>query len=226
MLDGNVVTILTTNGGESLQIPRTATYTGPAIIGEGTAITESDPTFAAFVTLGAFKYAATFQLSREVVEDSGINLLDFVARQAATGMGTAVNAGLTVGTGTVQPNGIVNGAGTGVTGGTGVAGVPTYENLVDRVYSVNSSYRRRGASFQMAASTVAAVRKIKDSNSRPIFVPGYEQGNPGKIIRRQCWRFSGKKAEERLAKDVARAAELREQQARQARRDLRFFPPC
>ena len=171
MLDGNVVTILTTNSGESLQIPRSSTYTSPAIIGEGTAITESDPTFAAFVTLGAFKYAATFQLSREVVEDSGINLLDFVARQAAVGMGTAVNAGLTVGTGTTQPNGIVNGAGSAVTGGTGVAGVPTYENLVDLVYSVGSPYRRRGASFQMNASTVAAVRKIKDGNGSYIWQP-------------------------------------------------------
>ena len=185
MLDGNVVTILTTNSGENLQIPRTATYTAPAIIGEGTAITESDPTFAAFVTLGAFKYAATFQLSREVVEDSGLgdlNLLDFVARQAAVGMGTAVNAGLTVGTGTTQPNGIVNGAGSAVTGGTGVAGVPTYENLVDLVYSVNSSYRRRGASFQMAASTVGAVRKIKDSNGSYIWQPSFQAGQPDTLL--------------------------------------------
>ena len=182
MLDGNVVTILTTNSGESLQIPRSATYTSPAIIGEGTAITESDPTFASFVTLGAFKYAATFQLSREVVEDSGIDLLDFVARQAAVGMGTAVNAGLTVGTGTVQPSGLMVGAGTGVTGGTGVAGVPTYENLVDLVYSVNSSYRRRGASFQMRASTVAAVRKIKDTSGSYIWQPSFQTGQPDTLL--------------------------------------------
>ena len=182
MLDGNVVTILTTNSGESLQIPRSATYTSPAIIGEGTAITESDPTFAAFVTLGAFKYAATFQLSREVVEDSGINLLDFVARQAATGMGTAVNSSLTVGTGTTQPSGLSVGCGTGVTGGTGVSGVPTYENLVDLVYSVNSSYRRRGASFQMAASTVASVRKIKDGNGSYIWQPSFQTNQPDSLL--------------------------------------------
>lgn len=184
MLDGNVVTIITTNSGESLQIPRTATYTAPAITAEGSAISESDPTFAAFVTLGAFKYAATFQLSREVVEDSGlgVNLLDFVARQAAVGMGTAVNAGLTVGTGTTQPNGIVTGAGSAVTGGTGVAGVPTYENLVDLVYSVGSPYRRRGASFQMNASTVAAVRKIKDGNGSYIWQPSFQAGQPDTLL--------------------------------------------
>jgi HK97 family phage major capsid protein len=184
MLDGNVVTILTTNSGENLQIPRTATYTSPAIIAEGSAITESDPTFASFVTLGSFKYAATFQVSREMVEDAGlgVNLLSFVASQAGVGMGTAVNAGLTVGTGTTQPNGIVNGAGSAVTGGTGVAGVPTYENLVDLVYSVGSPYRRRGASFQMNASTVAAVRKIKDGNGSYIWQPSFQAGQPDTLL--------------------------------------------
>lgn len=182
MLDGNVVTILTTNSGESLQIPRTATYTSPAITAEGSAISESDPTFGAFVTLGAFKYAATFQLSREVVEDSGINLLDFVARQAAVGMGTAVNAGLTTGTGTVQPTGIVTAASSAVTGGTGVAGVPTADNLIDLVYTCPSPYRRRGAAFQMRSSTLAAVRKLKDTTNQYIWQPGIQAGAPDMLL--------------------------------------------
>ena len=182
MLDGNVVTILTTNSGENLQIPRTSTYTAPAITAEGSAISESDPTFGSFVTLGAFKYAATFQLSREVVEDSGINLLDFVARQAAVGMGTAVNAGLTVGTGTVQPTGIVTAASSAVTGGTGVAGVPTADNLVDLVYTCPSPYRRRGAAFQMRSSTLAAVRKLKDTTNQYIWAPGIQPGQPDMLL--------------------------------------------
>jgi HK97 family phage major capsid protein len=182
MLDGNVITMITTNSGENLQIPRTALYTAPVITAEGSAIAESDPTFASFVTLGSHKFAATFQVSREMVEDSGINLLDYVARQAGVGMGTAVNAALTVGTGTVQPNGIVNGAGSAVTGGTGVAGVPTYENLVDLVYSVASPYRRRGAAFQMNASTVAAVRKIQDGNGSYIWQPAFQAGQPDTLL--------------------------------------------
>ena len=182
MLDGNLVTILTTSSGENLQIPRTATYTAPAVTAEGTAIAESDPTFAAFVTLGAFKYAATFQLSREVVEDSGINLLDFVARQSAVGMGTAVNAGLTVGTGTVQPTGIVGASSLGVTGGTGVAGVPTADNLIDLTYAVASPYRRRGAAFQMRSSTLAAVRKLKDTTNQYLWAPGLQPGQPDTLL--------------------------------------------
>lgn len=182
MLDGNLVTILTTNSGENIQMPRTSTYTAPGITSEGTAIAESDPTFAAFVTLGAFKYAATFQLSREVVEDSGVNLLDFVARQSAVGMGTAVNAGLTVGTGTVQPTGIVGASSLGVTGGTGVSGVPTADNIIDLVYAVASPYRRRGAAFQMRSSTLAAVRKLKTTDNQYLWAPGLQNGQPDTLL--------------------------------------------
>lgn len=182
MLDANVVTILTTDSGNNLQIPRTSGYTAPVITSEGSSIAESDPSFSAFITLGAFKYAATFQLSREVVEDSGINLLDFVARQAAVGMGTAVNAGLTTGTGTTQPRGIATASTLGVTGGTGVAGVPTADNLIDLVYSVGSPYRRRGGSFQMRAATLAAVRKLKDTTNQYIWQPSLQVGQPDTLL--------------------------------------------
>jgi HK97 family phage major capsid protein len=182
MLDGNVVTILTTDSGNNLQVPRQSGFTASAITSEGSSISESDPTFSAFITLGAFKYAATLQLSREVVEDSGINLLDFIARQAATGMGTAVNAGLTTGTGTTQPKGIVAASTLGVTGGTGVAGVPTADNLIDLVYSVGSPYRRRGASWQMRAATLGAIRKLKDTTNQYIWQPSLQVGQPDNLL--------------------------------------------
>ena len=184
MLDGNVVTILTTASGENLQIPRTATYTAPGIVGEGTAIPESDPTFGAFVTLGSFKFASTFQLSRELIEDAsmGVNLLDFVARQASVGMGTAVNASLTVGTGTTQPTGLITGASSAVTGGTGVLGAPSADNLVDMIYTCPSPYRRQGAAWQMRSSTLAVVRKLKDSQGQYLWAPGLAMGQPDQLL--------------------------------------------
>lgn len=182
MLDPNVVSIIQTNSGENLQIPRTSTYSAGSVTGEGVAINESDPTFAAFITLGAFKYAFLTQFSREMVEDSGINLLDFFARQAATGLGTTVNAVLTVGTDTTQPNGIVTASSLGVTGGTGVSGAFTADNLIDLVYSVNSPYRRRGASFQMRASSLAAARKLKTSDGDYLWQPSLQVGQPDTLL--------------------------------------------
>jgi HK97 family phage major capsid protein len=39
---------------------------------------------------------------------------------------------------------------------------------------------RPGVGFMMHDTSLKVVRKIKDSQGRPIFVPGYEQGSPGR----------------------------------------------
>jgi len=182
MLDASVTNVIPTNGGENLQVPRAATYTAGSITAQGSAITASEPTFSAFVTLGAFKYSALIQVSTEMLSDSGVDLLGFIADQAAVGIGTSVNAGLTTGTGTVQPNGIANGAGSAVTGGTGVSGLPTYDNLVDLVYGVSSAARRAGAAFQMNATTLAGVRKLKDTTGQPLWQPSVQAGQPDTLL--------------------------------------------
>jgi HK97 family phage major capsid protein len=182
MLDASVTNVIPTNGGENLQVPRAATYTAGSITAQGSAITASEPTFSAFVTLGAFKYSALIQVSTEMLSDSGVDLLGFIADQAAVGIGTSVNAGLTTGTGTVQPNGIANGADSAVTGGTGVSGLPTYDNLVDLVYGVSSAARRAGATFQMNATTLAGVRKLKDTTNQPLWQPSVQAGEPDTLL--------------------------------------------
>jgi HK97 family phage major capsid protein len=183
MLDPAVTNIITTAGGENFQFPRTSSYTAGAITAQGSAISASEPAFGSLVTLGSFKYAALIQVSSEMIADSGItDLLGFIARQAATGVGTAVNAGLTTGTGTTQPTGIVTAASSAVTGGTGVAGAPTGDNLLDLVYSVASPYRRRGASFQMNATTLAGVRKLKDTTNQYLWQPSVQAGQPDTLL--------------------------------------------
>jgi HK97 family phage major capsid protein len=82
-------------------------YSTGTVTSEGNAIGESDPTFNEFVTLGAYKYSFLTQVSRELIEDAGVDILGFLAEQTGNAMGFAINNALTVGTGTVQPNGIV-----------------------------------------------------------------------------------------------------------------------
>jgi HK97 family phage major capsid protein len=162
-------TILTTAGGENLQIPSQASYSTAAISPEGSAIAESDPTFNNFVTLGAYKYSFITQISREMVEDAGVDILGFLAEQTGNELGYRVNAALTTGTGTVQPNGIVTAAGSAVTG---TSLNPTADNLIDLVYSIDTAGRRLpGAGFMMNATSVANVRKLKDSAGQYLFSP-------------------------------------------------------
>jgi HK97 family phage major capsid protein len=165
-------TILNTAGGENLQIPSLATYSVGTVSSEAAAIGESDPTFNSFVTLGAYKYSFLTQISREMIEDAGVDILGFLAQQTGNALGFAVNNALTVGTGVTQPTGIVTAAGSGITGGTAVSGAFTADNLIDLVYSVDTAGRTLpGTGWQMNAKSIAAVRKLKDNAGQYLFSP-------------------------------------------------------
>jgi HK97 family phage major capsid protein len=162
-------TILNTNGGENLQIPSLASYSSGTAFGEASPIGESDPTFNSFITLGAFKYSFLTQVSRELVEDAGVDIVSFLAAQTGNALGFSVNNALTTGTGTVEPFGIVGRSAAGVTG-TSIA--PTADNLIDLVYSVDTMGRRLpGTGFMMNRSSIANVRKLKDGQGQYLFSP-------------------------------------------------------
>jgi HK97 family phage major capsid protein len=176
-------TMINTAGGEALQIPRTNAYSTSTLTAQGSAFSESDPTFQSFVTLNAYKYGHLIQVSREMIDDSGVDLLGFLARQAGISIGVAVNTALTTGTDTTQPNGIAVAAGSGVTGGTGVVGAFTADNLIDLSYSVNSAYRRMpGTGWMMATSALAATRKLKDTYGQYLFQPSLQAGQPDQLL--------------------------------------------
>jgi len=68
----------------------------------------------------------------------------------------------------------------GKTGTTGQTLTVTYDDLVDLEHSVDPAYRQLpGVGFMMHDTSLRVVRKIKDTQGRPIFVPGYESSNPG-----------------------------------------------
>jgi HK97 family phage major capsid protein len=162
-------TILNTAGGENLQIPSLASYSVGTVTTEGNQIGESDPVFNSFRTLSAYKYSFLTQVSRELVEDAGVDILSFLATQTGNALGFSVNNALTNGTGTVEPNGIVTRAGSAVTG---TSLNPTADNLIDLVYSVDTVGRRLpGTGFQMNASSIANVRKLKDNSGQFLFTP-------------------------------------------------------
>ena len=165
-------TIIATAGGENLQIPSLSAYSTGTVSSEAALIGESDPTFNAFKTLGAYKYSFLTQISREMVEDAGVDILGFLAAQTGNAIGYAVNGALTTGTGTVQPNGIVTTAGSGITGSTAVSGAFTADNLIDLVYSVDTAGRTLpGTGFMMNAKSIGAVRKLKDTAGNYVFSP-------------------------------------------------------
>jgi len=179
MLD--VSDVINTTSGESLTIPTLTARSTATIKGQGTAISESEPTFSS-ITLGAFKYSFLVPVANELLTDAGFDLSSLIAEQAGNAIGYAVNNGLTNGTGTVEPTGLLTAASSAVTGSTGVSGVPSYENLVDLVYSLDGQARLLpGVGFLAGKSAIAAIRKIKDGAGNYIFTPA-TAGQPDQIL--------------------------------------------
>jgi len=179
----SVGTTLATTGGESLQIPRLSTYSVGTVNAEAATLGESDPAFSAFITLNAYKYGFLTQVSRELLEDSGINVLDLLAMNCGNSLGFAVNTGLTTGTGTVEPTGIITAAGSGVTGGTGVSGAFTYANLVSLYYSLDPAARALpGTGFMAKGSSIAAMRTLQDGNGGFVFQPSMSESTPDRVL--------------------------------------------
>lgn len=178
-----LATVINTTSGENMQFPRTTAFSTSAITAEGAAISESDPTFGAFVTLGAFKYSHLVQVSREMIEDQGVDVIGFLAENTGVSLGVRVNTDLTVGTGSSQPRGLALDTTLGITSATSVAGAFTADNLIDMVYSVNQAYRRQpGCAWQMRDTSIAAVRKLKDSQNRYLFEPSLQAGQPDNLL--------------------------------------------
>ena len=177
----DLASVLRTASGENMQFPRTTAHGASTFKAEGSALDETDPTFGAFITLGAWKNGTVQQYTYELIEDSGVDLLGYIAEQAGVSLAVKSNLDFTTGNDTNAPNGIVTASTAGVTGATGVSGEFTADNLIDLLYSVGPQYRRLGATWQMRDSSIAKVRKLKDGNGQYLFVAGLA-GSPDTLL--------------------------------------------
>jgi len=176
-------TVLNTGGGETLQVPKTTQHSTAASAAQAGLIPSADPTFS-MQPLSAYKYGILLQVARELIDDTAVDLLGYLAMQAGRALGNAFGTDLVNGTGTAQPSGIVTTATTGVTGATtGVSGAPSYANLVDLEYSVIAPYRQSRSCYWLAADkTIGGFRKITDTTGRPIWEPSAVLGSPDLLL--------------------------------------------
>lgn len=174
MVEGSAIlaagaTLLQTETGETYKVPKSSAMSTAAIIAEGGSITESDPTLGS-VSLASYKYGFSVQVSYELANDAGFDLLDYLAAQAGQAIANGFGAHAITGTGSSQPRGITIDTTLGVTGSTAVAGAFTADNLIDLYHSVAEPYARSAsAAWLMRNSTLGAVRKLKDSQNRYLF---------------------------------------------------------
>lgn len=165
----NVGRTIDTATGNDLPMPYSDdTSNVGGILGENQPITETDVTFG-HVTLYAWKYTSKLmRVSYELLQDSAFDLETFIAQTAGERLGRILNTHFTTGDASSKPQGVVTGATLGVTGA-GTTGI-TVNDVYDLQHSVDPAYRQN-ARFMFNDSTLKVLRKLKDSNGRPLWEP-------------------------------------------------------
>ncbi len=178
-----VAEVIQTSTGAPMSFPTSdGTSEEGEIIAENASATDLDASFGT-TGLPVYKYSSkVIAVPFELLQDSSVDIEAFIRNRMVSRLGRVTNKHFTVGTGTAQPNGIITAASVGVTAANSTSQVTaiTYDSIIDLIHSVDPAYREGGnCRFMMNDGSVKAVRKIKDTQGRPIFVPGYEQGVPG-----------------------------------------------
>lgn len=142
-----------------------------------TAATAQDFTFGQ-ATLGAYKFSSKLVLVPiELLQDSYFDLNTFLSARLGERLGRILNQKLTIGAGTTEPMGVVTGATLGRAGATGQTTSVIYDDLVELYHSVDPVYRMSPKCMWMLAdSSVKIIKKLKDSQGRPLWQPGISAG--------------------------------------------------
>lgn len=131
--------------------------------------------------LKSFTYSSKIvRLSLVLLQDSAFNLDVWLPTKLGQRIGRRAARSFTTGTGVDQPEGITTNVAVGKTGATGQTTSIIYDDLVDLEHSVDSAYRPL-ARYLMGDSALKIIRKLKDVQGRPLWVPIPAPGFPATI---------------------------------------------
>jgi HK97 family phage major capsid protein len=186
MYDEAICTVINTSGGNPLDFPKTDdTARVVAQHTEAAAMTDDGGEDAVFskLTLGAFAYDTEWlQISMELMQDSAINIEQFIGELLGERLARRVNSELTVGDGTGDPLGIVAASSAGKTSAS--ATLFTADEIIDLLHSVDPAYRASPkCRFQFNDGSLAQIRKLKDGQGQYLWQMGdIRVGEPGRLL--------------------------------------------
>lgn len=175
--------IQTSSGAHEIPIPTnkgTATW-----LGESDQYVESDITFEQKI-LEAFKMGTIVQVSEELMNDSVIDIEEFVTNTFAERFGVLEEDAFIKGDGIGKPKGILQEA---TEGKVGLATGITADDLMDVYHGLKRPYRPR-ATWVMNDSSIKVIRKLKDNDGQYIWQPGLQAGQPDLLLGRPVYASS------------------------------------
>jgi HK97 family phage major capsid protein len=179
----NLATVINTETGATLPWPTVddTSNTG-RLLTEGTgATTTTDPSFGV-VNLSSYKMSSDAVIvSMELLQDSSINLAQYLGSALGTRIGRIKNTYFTTGSGSSQPGGVQVKASLGKTAS--ATNAITLDEIIDLYHAVDIAYRSDPSFAFMMNDTVAAyVRKLKDSNNQYLWQMAVQAGQPDRLF--------------------------------------------
>lgn len=152
------------------------------IVGENTAGAAGTDLAFGSKALKAWMYRSGYLvLSLELLQDSAFDFDTLIRDALAMRFARGQNPHFTTGDGTTQPQGVITGATSGVVAPVGSTVSVTTASLIDLEHSVDPAYRK-GASLMMNDASFKNIKKLVDTQNRPLFLPGFTVGAADTIL--------------------------------------------
>ena len=177
-----VATILRTDQGNPMTWPTSdGTTEVGEILAENASATDLDVSFNT-KNLPVYKYSSkVVTVPIELLQDSNVDIESFVRARISQRLGRITNTHFTTGDGSSKPTGLIAAASVGKTGASGQTTTVTYADLVDLEHSIDPAYRVN-SKWMFNDGTLKALKKILDSQNRPLWLPGITVKEPDTIL--------------------------------------------
>jgi HK97 family phage major capsid protein len=178
----NVATVIRTAAGNPMAWPTSdGTSETGELLAENTAAADADPTFGT-KSLPVYKYSSkVVTVPIELLMDSSVDMESFVRGRIAQRLGRITNTHFTTGDGSSKPTGLIGAVSVGKTGASGQTTSIIYDDLVDLEHSVDPAYRP-GSKWMFNDAILKLIKKLKDSQNRPIWLPDVAGNAPATIL--------------------------------------------
>ena len=168
-------TVIQTSGERKINVA--ASKPAASWIEEGGELVFSDPQFSQII-LDAYKLSVAVKVSEELLADNAYDLEGWLINSFSRALANSEEEAMVIGDGVSKPTGILISGEVGIT----TAGNKIEaDEIIDLIYTLKRPYRTNAA-FLTADSTLAAIRKMKDSTGQYLWQPALTAGEPDRLL--------------------------------------------
>ncbi len=177
-----VATVIHTAQGNPINWPTTdGTSEEGEIVDENASASDENISFG-IKSFPVYKFSSkVVTVPIELLQDSSFNLNPFINGRLAQRLARSNNKYFTVGTGVNQPEGIVTASSQGAIAA--AVDEVAWEELVDLEHSVDPAYRKFGCRFMFHDDTLRDIKKMKDNQGRPLWMPDIIGSEPATFLK-------------------------------------------